>query len=118
MAIVKTASNVARHGWMVSATSADFSTTEELRAAPGSGVSIYLEYISINSISAITVTIGEGETTDAVTTIIVQPVLFTTGGGQYAIHFTRPIKLSAATSLTVDASAAGVVQIGAYGYEE
>ena len=118
MAITKTASDVASHGWMVSATSVDFSATEELRAAPGSGVSIYLEYISINTISAITITIGEGESGNNVVTIIVQPVLFTTGGGQYAIHFTRPIKLSAATSLTVQSSGAGVVQIVAYGYEE
>lgn len=118
MAITKTSTKVAGHGWMVSATSADLSTTEELRAAPASGVSIYLEYISINSATAHTVTIGEGETTDNVTTVIVQPVTFTTGGGQYEIHFTRPLKLTAATSLTADASVIGAVHITAYGYEK
>jgi len=101
-------------GFAVNATSSDLSGCEELVAATA-GKSIYLEQIYINSASAITVTIGAGETTGAVTAVILGPITFTTTGGQAIFQFTRPIILAAATALTVDASGAGAVQIFAQG---
>lgn len=115
MAITTEDLNLTPYGWGVNATTADASGAETLKAAPSSG-NLYLEYVSINCASAITVTVGSGETTSAVDTPLVGPVTFTTSGGQYAIHLTRPIKVDATTALTCDASGAGAVQIYVQGY--
>ena len=112
------------YGFAINATSADLSACEEILAAPSSG-SIVLEQIHITTqVKDMTVTIGAGETTNACTTIIVGPISFNTeitaAGwapfGQYSLVFTRPIKLAAVTSLTVDASGAGLIQLFASGY--
>ena len=55
-------------GWIVDATSADLSGCESLVAAV-SGKSIVVDYMIINSDTALNATIGEGETGGAVTTV-------------------------------------------------
>jgi len=72
--------------------------------------------ISINCATAITVTVGSGETGSAVDTPIVGPITFTAEGGQYLIDYYSPIKIDANTLLAVDASGSGAVQISMQGY--
>lgn len=127
MAITKNAPGRAATGWAVNATTADASGTEELVAAPGTGLSLYLEQVSITcAVADITITIGTGEAAGAVETVVIGPVATptqTTAAGyipatQYTWKFTQPLKLTAEKSLTVDASAAGAVQVYAEGYTQ
>ena len=118
MAITKQSNTPATRGFSVNATSADASGTEELVAAV-TGKSIYVTQLSITTVSAITVTIGAGETGGAVTTVLYGPVPFAaTAPGQVKELFNPPIKLAAATALVVDASGAGAIQVYAQGYVE
>jgi len=92
----------------------DLSGCETIKAAPASG-RLVLEHILISSDSAITVTIGEGETGSAVTTAIMGPIAF--AAGQFIEwEFSSLVALSATTALTCDASGAGVVNIFVEGY--
>ena len=110
--------NSSDFGWIENITSADLSGTETLKAAPASG-NLYLEYISINCVAAITVTIGSGETASAVDTAIIGPIAFTAAAsGQYVIHFPRPVKIDATTAITADASGAGAVNVVLIGHTE
>ena len=114
MAISVTNPSPAKFGWVLNATSADASGCEELKAAPAAGTSILVDHLTINSGAAITVTIGEGETGGAVTTALIGPVSF---AANQSMQWTFPhgMKLTAATSLTVDASGAGNICIFAWG---
>ncbi len=119
MAITLTTPQPAGSGFAVNGTSADLSACEILIAAPATGVSIYLERVSISCAADIDVTIGEGETTGDVTTEILGPVTFKAAGGNAFVHvFRQPIKLTAATALTCDASGAGQTTILVEGYIE
>jgi hypothetical protein len=112
-----TSINLEKLGWMINADYADASGAEVLKVAPAtSGESHYIEYISINSDSAINITVGAGETGSAVDTEIVGPIEFTTSGGQYDTHFTRPVKVDADTLIAVDSSGAGQLSVIVYGY--
>lgn len=116
MAITKNTLTPITSGFGVNATTADASGCEELVAAPASG-SLVLTQVVINTVAAITVTIGESEDAGAVETVIIGPVNFAaTAGAPAAYKFDPPIKLTAAKSLTVDASGAGAVQVFAQGY--
>jgi len=117
MAINVTSPSARSAGWIKNANSADASGTEEIIAAPGAGLSLVIEHLVVSSDSAISVTIGEGETAGAVTTALIGPVTFAAG---QSISFpvsgrTQGIKLTANTSLTVDASGAGNVNVWAQG---
>ncbi len=117
MAITVTTPTITGDFWCVNATSADASGCEELKAAPAAGTSLYIHYLVISCVSAITVTIGEGETTSAPDTNLIGPIPFATGNGSPVIldlHQT-PIKLTAAKNLVVDASGAGAVTVFAIG---
>lgn len=103
--------------FIVNATTADASGTEELKAAPATGKSIYVKHITINSGAGITVTIGEGETKSAVTTALIGPVSFAANTSMQW-DFYPPMKLTSATSLTVDASGAGAICVFVTGYVE
>jgi hypothetical protein len=116
MAITAENLNTSTFGWIVNATSADLSGAETVKAAPGAGLNLYLTHISINCATAITVTVGSGETGSAVDTPIVGPVTFTTGGGQYQVTFDPPLLVDANTALTADASGSGATQITAQGH--
>ena len=117
MAITLTNSNVEKAGFIANGNSADLSGCETLKAAV-TGKSIYLERLVINSAAAINITIGAGETTGAVTTVLIGPISFAADNGKSNIEFvfTRPLKLAAATALVVDASGAGTVTLVAQGF--
>jgi len=116
MAITAVALTQGGSDWAVNATSADASGTEELKAAPSAGA-LYLKKIIISCVDAITVTIGAGETTGAVTTVLVGPVNFAaTSGSPFVCEFTNPIKLPDTTALVIDATDAGAVNVIAEGF--
>lgn len=100
-------------GFIKNCCAADLSSCEEIHAAVA-GKRIVLDRVSINSAATLTVTIGEGETTNNVTTAIIGPVSLV-AGATAVFEFARPLVLTAATSLTADASGSGVVCIVAEG---
>ena len=118
MAITVNNLTPAEYGFALNATSADASGCEELKAAPAAGTAIYLTQIEVSCVAAITVTIGAGETGGAVTTVLLGPFNFAaTSGSPVSLQFRgKGIKVADATSLTVDASGAGAVQVFAEGY--
>lgn len=109
-------STVSSFGWVVNASNSDWSGTEVVKAAPASGTSLYVNSVWVSSASAITFTIGEGETSSAVTTIIVGPIHLAANTSTPQIRFLKPIKLTAATALTMDASGAGSATVVVEGY--
>ena len=117
MAISVTSPQPAGFGFIKNATSADASGTEEIIAAPAAGISIVIECLVISSDAAISVTIGAGETGGAVTTALIGPVTFA-AGQTIAWPFTGTVQglvVTAATSLTVDASGAGNICVWVQG---
>jgi len=115
MAIAVT-SPAAKVGFIKNATSADASGCEEIHAAVA-GKKIKIRHLSINSTDAIAITIGEGETTGAVTTALLGPIEFS-AALTLQWNFNPPLELTAATSLTVDADGAGQMCIFAQGVVE
>jgi len=123
MAITVTSPN---HGpasgdsFIINGVSADASGCEELKAAPAAGLSIIVDRLTINNgANAISITIGEGETTGAVTTALIGPIAMAANSSiQFDFGRSGGMKLTAATSLTVDASGAGAVCIFAQGRVE
>lgn len=106
------------NGFIVNATSADASGCEELKAAPAAGISIMVDHITINNgASALSHTIGEGETTGAVTTALLGPVAMA-ANSSLQWDFYPPMKLTAATSLVIDSSGAGAVCVFVRGHLE
>lgn len=119
MAISITTPSPGKFGFFLNATSADASGCEELKAAPAAGTSIIVDHLTINSGAAISITIGEGETAGAVTTALIGPVSFAANQSmQWDFSTKGGMVLTAATSLTVDASGAGDVCIFAMGRVE
>jgi hypothetical protein len=114
MAITLVSNGVLKSGFSVNGNSADLSGCETLVAAVA-GKSICLERLAISFGAAINVTIGAGETTGAVTTVLVGPI-YGAENSTVELVFERPIKLAAATALTADASGAGNVTIVADGF--
>lgn len=117
MAITVTSPAPWSAGWIKNANSADASGCEEIIAAPGAGSSLVIEHLVVSSDSAISITIGEGETAGAVTTALIGPVTFAAG---QSMAFpmsgrTRGIKLTTNKSLTVDASGAGNINVWVQG---
>ncbi len=119
MAITASEIQVKRKGFVVNATSADLSGTEELKAAPGAGKSIHITSIDVVTAASITVTIGAGETAGAVTTTLLGPsIAFTAALAPWRMQFIPSIKLDENVSLTVDASGAGQTHIVVQGFVE
>ncbi len=105
--------------FIINAYSANASGCEELKAAPGTGKAIYIKRISINTVTPITVTIGEGETTPgSADTTVLGPLTFGTGAGNFEDYFYPELKLTDNKSLVVDTSATGDVIIIIQGYIE
>jgi len=120
MAISVQSPGVAGSGFIKNATSADASACEEIIAAPAAGISHYIEKVKITSDAAITVTIGAGETAGAVTTALIGPVSFA-ANQTISWEFSgrsKALKVTAATSLTVDSSGAGNICVFVQGYTE
>ena len=115
MAIVVTSPGC-KVGFIKNATSADASACEEIHAAVADK-KIKIKHITVNSTSAIAITIGEGETTGAVTTALIGPIEF---GALSSMQwdFYPYLELSTNEALTVDADGAGVICVFAQGIIE
>ena len=106
-------------GFVINATNADISGTEELIAAPGVGKAIYLTKVVVICASAITVTIGAGETGGAVTAVLLGPsIAFTAAIVPWVTEFIPAVKMDDNTALVADASGSGAVNILVQGYIE
>ena len=119
MAITVTTPNPGKFGFILNATSADASGCEELKAAPAAGTSIRLDHLTVNNGgNAISITIGEGETGGAVTAPLIGPLAMSANTSLQFDFGDGGMVLTAATSLTVDASGAGAICIFARGRVE
>ena len=105
MAITVTTPTPGKFGFILNATSADASGCEELKAAPAAGLSIIADHITINNgAGAQSVTIGEGETgPGSVETALIGPIAMA-ANTSLQWDFPYGMVLTAAKSLTVDAS--------------
>jgi hypothetical protein len=105
--------------FIINGVSADASGCEALKAAPGTGKSLYINQLTINNgASALSHTIGEGETTPgSVDTALIGPIAMA-ANTSIQWNFKRPMKLTANTSLVLDSSGAGAVCVFAEGYIE
>lgn len=115
MAVSITTPQPGKFGWIINATSADATGCEELKAAPAAGISISVKRITINNgANAISITIGQGVAAGAVETAILGPIAMA-ANTSLQWTFQDGIVLTAAKSLTVDASGAGAICIFADG---
>ena len=111
MAITVTTPTPGKFGWIVNGTSADSTGCEELKAAPGAGIQLIVDHLTINNgANAISITIGQGVTAGAVETALIGPIAM---AANTSIQFMFPngMWLAANKSLTVDASGSGAVCI-------
>lgn len=106
---------VEKYGWCAFRYGTDISGCEDIKAAPAAG-NLYIKHLFISCVSAITVTIGEGETAGAVTTAYTTFEFVATSGAPIDVHFQTPLKLAATTAFTADASGAGDVTVICEGY--
>jgi len=109
MAITVTSPNTTV-GFIKNANSADASGCEEIIATPGAGKYFEISKVTISSDSAISVTLGSGETAGAVTTALLGPVTFAAGQCIDWV-FNPPMRSVVNKSLTVDASAGGNINV-------
>jgi len=110
---------MAGNGFILNGISADASGCEELKAAPAAGMSIILDHLTINSTSAILITIGEGETTPgAVDTALIGPIAFAAVSSLQWDFGPGGMKLTAAKSLVIDTSGPGALCVFVVGRVE
>jgi len=104
-------------GWIVNATSADITGTEQLVATPGSGANLYITKLLINSDAAITVTIGTVDTAGDISAgnRLLGPHSFAANSTFYW-EFEHPLKVGANLPILADASGAGNVHVFMEGY--
>jgi len=115
MAISVTTPQPGRFGWIVNATSADASGCEELKAAPAAGLAIVVDHLTINcGASALSLTVGAGETGGAVTDALIGPIAMA-ANTSLQWDFPGGMALDDATALVVDSSGAGAICVFAYG---
>ena len=108
MAITLTDPGVVKFGFHLDANSVDVSACETLKAAPGTGKSIVVDYIRLNSTDAISLTIGEGAAAGTIDTILIGPVAFAALGTMEWKFGNGGMKLTANTLLLIDGGA-GVI---------
>lgn len=118
MAIALTNPVCGNGGFIVNGTSADASGCEELKAG-AAGRTILVNHLTINNgASALSHTIGEGETTPgSVDTALIGPIAMA-ANTSIQWNFDPPMQLTTGKSLTVDSSGAGAVCIFAMGRVE
>ena len=105
MAISVTNPKTGKFGFILNGVSADASACEELKTAPAAGTSIIVDHLTINNGAGVqSITIGEGETAGAVTTALIGPIAMAANTSLQFNFLRGGMKLSAATSLTVDSS--------------
>lgn len=106
--------------WTVSKYSADLSGCEELLAAE-TGKCHWVTKLLINTVTTLNVSVGSGETTNAVTTVYLGPIQFTAAQPTLVLDFVdlvrgnRGMKVASGTALTADSSASGAIFIYAEG---
>ena len=111
MAIVITNPAVGKWGFFANGVSADASGVEELVAAVA-GKSIYVDHLTISSDSAISISIGEGEAVPGtIDTVLLGPIPFAVNQSMQWTFLNGGMKLTAATSLVVEASGAGNINV-------
>lgn len=115
MAITVTSPATSKAGWIKNANSADASGCEEIIANPGATSKFEIHRVTISSDSAISVTLGHGETAGAVTTALLGPVTFA-AGQCIEWNFNPPLVTAVNDSLTVDAGGAGNINVFVQGY--
>jgi hypothetical protein len=96
--------------------SEDVTGAEEIAAA-ASGRTHYLTKLQINADAAMDITIGSGETTDAVTTTHFGPIPLDATGGRFLWEAPpgMGVQCTAATAIVVDSTGAGTIWIEAHG---
>jgi hypothetical protein len=100
-----------RAPWAVNAISADWSGNEIVKADPGSGAALYIEYIEITCVSAISLVLN------ADTTAFLGPFYFGTGSAPLVLDLrNNPIQMTANTALQMDGSGSGNAQIYVEGF--
>jgi hypothetical protein len=101
----------------LSAYSADAQNTEEIKAAPAAGSKIYITKLIIVADFDGYVTIGDGESGNAVETARMDIVATATGiSVSIDLKEGEEIVLTAAKSLTFSGSATGAISIQAWGF--
>ena len=115
MAIAVTTPACGSFGFFICAGSADVTACETLKAAPGTGKAIYVDYLRINSTSAIAITIGEGAAAGTIDTILIGPVAFSALLTLDWAFLNGGMKLTDNCLLLIDADGAGVVNVFASG---
>jgi hypothetical protein len=111
MAITVTTPDAGTFGFFANGTSADASGVESLQAGTA-GKSIYLYHLTIASDSAISISIGEGETVPGtIDTVLLGPVPFAINQQIQWNFLNGGMKLTAATALVVEASGAGNINV-------
>lgn len=112
-AVTLTNDNVYPKGFLVSATSADWTDAEIIKAAV-TGKSIYVESAYISSGVSTFFTLGAGDANSGVTTELLGPIF--TNAGNVSLDFKRPIVVSSATDLVLDANNSGNATIIVQGF--
>lgn len=114
MATVVTSSQSFPTGFSISLNSDDLRGCEELVAAPGAGKAIEVDTVTISAGAAMDVTLGAGESSGAVETVLIGPI-YLAANSTVAVPLQKPIRLATNKAITADASAAGNVSIVAQG---
>ena len=111
MAITVTNPAVGTFGFFANGVSADASGVEQIKAGVA-GKSIYLDHLTISSDSAISISIGMGETVPgAIDTVLLGPIPFAINQQMQWTFLNGGMKLTTAKALVVEASGAGNVNI-------
>jgi hypothetical protein len=97
--------------WSANGVSADWSGNEIVKADPGAGKSLYITYLEINCVSAISLVVNS----DAAA--LLGPFYFAaTAPGVVKLRFERPIQVPANTAIQVDGSGAGNANVYIEGF--
>lgn len=106
-----------KFGWIINATCSDASACEEIKAAPGAGLSIIIDHLTINNGAAGTqsITIGSGETgPGSVEAALIGPIAMAINSS-IQWDFPQGLVLPVNKSLTVDSDDTHDLLIFAYG---
>ena len=97
--------------------SSDLSDCEQIMTKPSGASGIYLKRLVIASTRSLSVTVGDGETSNAVTTAVIGPITLNRLIGTPAdtvipatiVDYTFENELLFSTDISIDASGAGIV---------
>lgn len=118
MAVTVTTGTPYPGGFSAQGNSADWSGCEEIVAAV-TGQRHYIERIHFTqSAVGVSFTIGAGESSSAVETVLLGPLYMSTGQKELEIVPKRPIVVPVGKSITVDASGAGSATIRVEGFTQ